>query len=201
MTDTKIVALDVADGKLLWAIPYPVPGRGYNVATPIVDGTTLIYSGAGRGVTAVKLEKKDSVLAATELWKNPDNSVMFNSPILKNGLVFGFTTGNEFFCIKMSDGKTAWTAPNSPFGQSPAPEPTGGRGRSRGGYCSILDAGSVLLALTPGMELIVYQPSEKAYSEVARIKVAETPTYACPILAGNHLFIKDQDSVMLYMLQ
>jgi len=201
MTDTKIVALGVANGKLLWEIPYPVPGRGYNVATPIVDGTTLIYSGAGRGATAVKLEKKDGALAATELWKNPDNSVMFNSPVLKNGLVFGFSTGNDFFCIKMSDGKTAWTAPYSPAGQNPAPEPAGGRGRSRGGYCSIVDAGSVLIALTPGMELIVFQPSEKAYSEVARIKVAETPTYACPILAGNRLFIKDQDSVSLYVLQ
>jgi len=151
----------------------------------------------------VKLQRKDAGLSATELWKNTDNSVMFNSPVLKNGLLFGFSAGNDFFCVKTGDGKTAWTAPSSPAGQSASEGGGGGgrMGRGRGGFGSIVDAGSVLVALTPAMELIAFEPNEKAYSEVARIKVSETPTYACPVLAGNRLFIKDQDSVTLYALQ
>src|SRR5262249_34043665 len=159
------VALGVTDGKVLWETPYAVQGRGYNAATPIVDGTTLIYSGSGRGTTAVKLEKKDGSLAATDLWKNTDNSVMFNSPVLKDGLLYGCSAGNDFFCVKTSDGKTAWTAPSTQQTQSAAPEGGGGgrMGRGRGGFGSIVDAGSVLVALTPAMELIAFQPSEKAY--------------------------------------
>ena len=71
----------------------------------------------------------------------------------------------------------------------------------RGGYGSIVDAGSVVLALTPSSELIAFEPSEKAFTELARIKVATTPTYAYPILSGNQLFIKDQDSVTLWTVQ
>jgi hypothetical protein len=68
------------------------------------------------------------------------------------------------------------------------------------GFGSIVDAGSVLLALTPSMELIAFQPSDKEYSELARIKVASTPTYAYPVVSGNRIFIKDQDSLTLWTI-
>jgi hypothetical protein len=76
----------------------------------------------------------------------------------------------------------------------------GGRGGG-GGYGSIVDAGSVMLALTPSSELIAFQPNEKAYTELARIKVAESQTHAHPILSGNRVFIKDKDSVALLTIE
>ena len=204
-TETKIVALTLADGKLVWETPFAVQGRGYNAATPIADGPTLIYAGSGRGTTAVKLEKKGDAFAARELWKNPDNSVMFNTPVFKNGLLFGLSAGNDFFCINAQDGKTAWTAPSAAASAESAGEPAGGgrkgHGGGRGGFGSIVDAGSVLLALTPASELIAFEPTDKSYHELARIKVAETPTHAYPVLSGNRIFIKDQEAVTLWTLQ
>jgi outer membrane protein assembly factor BamB len=207
LTDTKIVALTAAEGKQVWETPFAVQGRGYNAATPIVDGQTLIYAGSGRGVTAVKLEKKGDGIAASELWKNADNSVMFNTPVLKNGLLFGLTAGNDFFCINAKDGKTAWTAPSTRASGNAAGEGGGGGGggrkggMGRGGFGTIVDAGSVLLGLTPSSELIAFQPTDKAYTEVARIKVADTPTYASPVPSGNRLYVKDQDAVTLWAVQ
>jgi outer membrane protein assembly factor BamB len=203
LTDTKIVALTAADGKQVWETAFAVQGRGYNAATPIVDGQTLIYAGSGRGVTAVKLEKKGDAIAATELWKNPDNSVMFNTPVLKNGFIFGFSAANDFFCINAKDGKTAWKAPSAAAGASGSAEGGGGRrgGMGRGGFGTIVDAGSVLLALTPSSELIAFEPTDKAYTEVARIKVADSPTYASPVPSGNRLFVKDQDAVTLWAVK
>jgi hypothetical protein len=55
--------------------------------------------------------------------------------------------------------------------------------------------------LTPASELIAFEPSDKAYHELARIKVAETPTHAYPVVSGNRVFIKDQDSVTLWTVQ
>jgi outer membrane protein assembly factor BamB len=199
MTETRIVALTLDSGKLVWETPFVVPGRGYNAASPITDGSTIIYTGSDRGVTAVKLARKGDAFEAKELWKNPDNSVMFNTPVLKNGLLFGLTAGNEFFCLDAT-GKTAWKAQSS----SPAaPSAGGGRGgrMGRGGYGSVVDGGSVLLALTPASELIVFEPSEKEYKELARIKVADSATYAYPIASKNRIFIKDQDSVSLLTLE
>src|SRR5205085_3441284 len=131
MTETKIVALALADGKQVWETPFAVQGRGYNASTPLVDEQTLIYSGSGRGVTAVKLEKNGEAIAAKELWKNAENSVMFNTPVLKNGLLFGLTASDDFFCINSRDGKKAWSNPSkrAPSGAD-APE-GGGGGRMR----------------------------------------------------------------------
>jgi outer membrane protein assembly factor BamB len=208
--DKKIVGLGLQDGKLLWETSYAVQGRGYNASTPIVDGDTLFYAGSGRGVTAVKIEKEGDVFTAKELWKNTDNSVQFNTPVLKGGALYGLTANNDFFCIG-KDGKTAWTAPFSPpaaGAEAASAGGAGGGGRGgrgmgggRGGFGSIVDAGSVLLGLTPSSELVVFEPNEKSYTEVGRIKVASSPTYALPVLSGYRIFIKDQNDVILYTVQ
>lgn len=211
MTDRKIVAINAADGKLAWETPFAVQGMGgYNAATPIVDGQTLIYTGSGRGVKAVKIEKTGDGFTAKELWSNTEKSVQFNTPVLKDGLLYGLTQGNEFFCLNAQNGQTAWTAPLAPAGAGAQPgtgAPGGGGGRGGrgggrgGGYGSIVDAGSVLLALTPASELIAFQPGDKAYNELARIKVAEAQTHAYPVLAGNHIFIKDREALTLWSLE
>jgi hypothetical protein len=172
-----------------------------------VDGQTVIYSGTRRGTKAVKVEKQGDKFVAKELWSNPQTWVQFNTPVLKDGLVYGLTLSNEFFCIKEDNGQTAWSAPaRQPSGGTPpTPAGQGGRGRGRGGmggggYGSIVDVGSVLLALTPSQELLVLQPSDKQYTVLARYKVASTPTHAYPVVSGNRLFIKDQDSVALWTI-
>jgi outer membrane protein assembly factor BamB len=220
-TEGKIVAIGLADGKLAWEAPFAAQRMNYNAATPIIEDQTLIYAGGGRGVTAVKIDKEGNGFVAKELWSNKQNSVQFNTPVLKNGLLFGITDRNEFFCMNAQDGKTLWTAPvggqmpgagrgsgaRRGGGEAPRAQPPGGRGRGgmrggmgRGGYGSIVDAGSVLAALTPSDQLIFFQPSDKAFMELARYKVATTPTYAYPILAANRIYIKDHDSVILWTI-
>jgi outer membrane protein assembly factor BamB len=198
-TDTKMVAVGAADGKLVWETPFAVQGRGYNAVTPILDGATLIYGGSGRGFVAVKFEKQGAGITATDLWKNKEKSVIFNTPVLKDGLLYGLSQTNEFFCINAHDGKTLWSAPAT----QPAGGGGGGRGRrgGGGGYGSIVDAGSVLVALTPSAQLIAFEPSEKQFKQVAEYKVAETETYAYPVLAGNRIFVKARDSLTLWIVE
>jgi hypothetical protein len=56
------------------------------------------------------------------------------------------------------------------------------------------------MALPSSSELIVFQPTDKQYSEVAKIKVAETSTYAHPVVTGNGIYVKDQESLSLWTL-
>jgi outer membrane protein assembly factor BamB len=194
-TDESIVALS-ADGALLGQIPYPLPARGqggipYNASTPIVDGDTLIYAGSARGTKAVKVEKAGDKLTTKELWSNPDNSVQFNTPVVRGDLVFGLSARNEVFCIDTKTGKTAWAAPVG--------KQTGGRGGA--GYGSIVDAGAVLFALTPAGELVVFEPSDKDFKPLARYKVADGQTYAYPVIAGKGVYIKDRDAVTLWAIE
>lgn len=208
-TAGKLVAVRVADGKLLWQVSYE-QGR-YNAATPMVDGETIIYAGPTRGMTAEKLVQHAGELVAEPQWRNPDNSVMYNTPVLKRGLLFGLSNLNSLFCINVQTGETAWNAPVDDTANAQGQPATGdGRGRGgrrgrrgggSGGYGSIVDAGDVLLALTPAAELIAFQPSDQAYTEVARYKVAEGSTYSYPVVAGNRIFIKDKDSITLWTLE
>lgn len=184
-TAANIVGIGVANGTLLWKTPFKVR---YNACTPIVDGSTIIYSGAGSGTKAVKVEKQGEGLAAKELWSNKETAVQFNTPVLKNGLLFGISADNKLFCINAKDGKTAWT------------ELVPASGRSRG-YGSIVDAGSLLLALTPAAQLIVFEPSDKQFKQVASYKVAEGDTYAYPVVAGNRVFVKDRDALILWTIE
>lgn len=179
--ETRIVAINAVDGQLVWEMPYQ---GGWITSTPIVGRDTMFLTDPDRETRAIALERVNEVIASKVLWSNEDVAVQYNTPVLKDGLLYGMTKRSELFCLDARDGRTAWTVP------------TGGGGD----YGSIVDVGSVLLALTPHAELVVFQPSAKSYVELARIKVADHGTFAHPVVSGNHIFIKDKDSVRLYTL-
>jgi outer membrane protein assembly factor BamB len=156
----------------------------YNAATPIIDGQTVLIAGQNRGTKAFRIEKQGDTFAVKDLWANPQVGVQFNTPVLKDGFLYGLSDRGVFFCLNAKTGETAWmdTVRRQNFG-------------------AILDAGSVMMGLTQNGILSVFQPSEKAYTEVASIKVADAQTYAHPVLAGNRMFVRDQDSVTLWMIQ
>ena len=185
-TEKSIVGIAVADGKLLWQRPFPLQRMAYNAATPIIDGQTVIYTGKGRGATAVKIAKKGDGFEATELWTNPDLAPQYATPVLRDGLLFGLSDKGNLYCLDAKTGKTAWTDAAA---------------RDRQGFTSIVDGGSCLLALPSSAELVVFKPDGKQYDEIAKIKVSETPIYAHPVLAGNRIFIKDAESVTMLAVQ
>lgn len=206
-TDQYMVIVGMSDGKLLWQTPYR-QGR-YNAATPVVDGQTIIYAGPERGVTAMKLAKEGSEFASQELWTNADNSLQFNTPVLKNGLLFGLSNLSSVFCIRVENGQTAWNAPLvGDATPEVRPESTGrdrggrrGRGGGGGGYGSLVNTGPVLLALTPAAELVVCEVSDKEFRKLASYKVASEGTYAHPVAVGKSIFIQDQQAVTRWAIE
>jgi outer membrane protein assembly factor BamB len=186
LTEKSIVGLGVADGRLLWQLPFVPQRMAYNAATPIVDGQTVIYTGKARGTKAVKIEKQGDGFVTTELWSNPEVAPQFNTPVLKDGLLFGLSDRGNLFCINAQTGQTAWMDTTQ---------------RDRGGFAAIVDVGSCLLALPSNSELIAFEPSDKGYSQLAQIKISDTPTYAHPVIAGNRIFVKDQETVTMLMLK
>lgn len=186
LSEKSVIGVGLADGKLLYEVPFAPTGRmGYNACTPIVDGQTVIVSGSGRGTKALKIEKQGDAFAATELWK-ADPAVQFNTPVLKDGFVFGFTDKGSLFCVSAKDGKTAWTK-----------EVVTGRGA---GFAAIVDAGAALIALPNTSEMLVFKPTDKGYEELAKYKSSATPSYGYPVVSANRIFVEDQDSLTLWTL-
>jgi outer membrane protein assembly factor BamB len=183
LTDKSVVGVALADGKVLWQIPFVPAGMAYNDATPVVDGSTVYVSGQGRGTKALKIEKKDKDLAATELWSNP-LAVAFGTPELKDGCLYAVSDKGNLFCLNAKNGEMIWTDT-----------------AKLDKYGAVLDVGAALLVLPNNGQLLVIKPGEKQYTELAKYKVAEGGTYACPIAAGNRIFVKDADSLILWTLE
>jgi outer membrane protein assembly factor BamB len=111
LSESQLVAVNTANGNEVWKLP--LRQGNYNAATPIVDGQTLIFAGPGTGMTAVKLSKDGDALKEQELWRYTDNNLIFNTPVLKDGALYGLSTNDQLFCIN-SEHATGWTAPIAP---------------------------------------------------------------------------------------
>jgi hypothetical protein len=109
--------------------------------------------------------------------------------VLTGGALYGLTAkgkggGSALFCMGAQSGETLWTDSTA-----------------RGQCGHILDCGAVLLCLSSDMYLVAFAPDKKGYHEVARYKVAETQPWAAPIVAGNRVYVKDQNSLTLWTLE
>jgi len=123
-------------------------------------------------------------------------------------LIFGLTGTNTVFCVRADTGETAWTAPLGTAAKAaPAPQPKREPGKGRrgpgggGGFGSIVDAGSVLFGLTPAGELVVFEPSDKEFKQLASYKVAAGASYAYPVIVANRVFIKDAEALTLWAIE
>jgi len=173
------------DGKLLWKIPTPVQRMFNNAPTPVFDGQTIFVTGQGTGTKAYSLAKSGETWETKEIWANKDLGTSFNTPLLKGGFLFGNEAKQgKLYCVNATNGETGWfntTALNR--------------------FASILDLGEVLACLPATGQLIFFEPSGKAYTELANYKVAETEVYAHPLIVGDKIYIKDKEMLTCWSLK
>ncbi len=185
LTETSLVGVAVAEGALLWQVPFVPQRRAYSATTPIVDGQTVIFTGSGRGTKALKIEKQGEAFTATELWTNAEVACQFSTPVLRDGLLFGLSNGSKLFCLKADTGETAWVDETQ---------------RGRGGFGAMVAAGPLVFVLASDSMLVGFNPSDQGFTEVVKYKASETATYANPVVAGNSIYVKDQDAVTLWRI-
>jgi outer membrane protein assembly factor BamB len=176
-----LAGVALADGKLLWQVPLRTDYFA-NYSTPLVSGSTVIYSeskgkGGARGFTgtmALKVVKKGDTFTATEIWTSPLVAAGYHTPLLKDNLIFGVDAERQFYCMDAKKGELRWA------------------GKEEQGDCGcILDGGSVLVALSSDKLLTVFEPSAREYKEIARYKVGKDEPWSVPIIAGNRVYVKD----------
>jgi outer membrane protein assembly factor BamB len=181
-TGTKLVSLDVKDGAQLWEFATPAGGGMVNSSSsPVVDKQKIYFTGLNNGVNAIEVKKQGGTYAVNKLWTNSEITTTFNTPLLKDGFLYGLSSKSRLFCIDAGNGQTAWIddTPHQGFG-------------------TIVDAGSILIVLSSISNFVVFKPDGKAYSQIVSIKVSDNAVYAQPVLSGNRIYIKDNDSLTMY---
>jgi outer membrane protein assembly factor BamB len=183
-TEKSLRGLRWDDGRPRWEIvTSPKPGY-WNSVTPVVAGDVVYSTGQGTGLRAARIERGGGdTWEARPLWHNEDLGTVYNTPVLKDGFLYGLSPRGQFFCLEAATGATRWLhAPRlSNFG-------------------AVVDGGPVLVALVEKTGLHVLQPSPEGHREIARYAVSETPVYSHPVLAGRRIFVRDRDTVALWEL-
>jgi outer membrane protein assembly factor BamB len=184
MTDSAIVGVDVAGGKELWKIPFPDEWHE-NIVTPVVAADVLVVSGKQRGTFGYRLAKNGTAFAAKELWRNAELPMYMSTPVTDGAYIYGFghRRKGQLFCIDARTGEAKWT--------------TEGRG---GENAAIQSVGENLLVLSTDGDLIVVKRNPAKFEEVRRYKVADSQTWAHPVLLGPEVVIRDADSLTVWSL-
>jgi outer membrane protein assembly factor BamB len=185
LTDKSVIGISVNSGKLLWKHPHPDEWNE-NIVTPVLYGRTLIISGVRQGTRAIKIARNGDNWTTTQLWHNPKVAMYMSSPVLDGDLLFGLSQlrKGQFFCLDAKTGEALWM--------------TEGR---EGPNASLIHAQRVMFALTSDADLIVVQKSAKGFEPIARYKVADSPTFAHPVIIERQILVKDASALTLWSLE
>ena len=184
MTQQKFIGLDPATGALLWERPYTTE-YAQNIITPVVYGQTLIVSGYQKSLAAFTVTKQNDRWAVQQLWENPDVSLYMSDAVLAGETLIGFSQrrSGQFFGLDPQTGKTRWTSD-----------------ARQGTNAAIVRAGDLWFALKDDGELIVARGSATAFEPLRRYAVANSPTWAQPVISGNRILVKDTSTLTLWTL-
>lgn len=180
-TERHIVGIDAASGAGLWTLPFET-AYAQNSVTPAVYKDTVILSGLSRSTFAVRPTKQGASWTAAKVWDNADVPMYMSSPVIVGDTLFGFSHRNkgQLFALDARTGRTLWVGPPR-----------------QGENAAIVAAGDALLILTDDGEMRVGRANDKAWTEVAKMEVATSPTWAHPVFVGNRLIVKDEQTLAL----
>ena len=184
-TEKRLLGITVGKGRLIWEVPTTTKSHSsYNAATPLIDGQKIIYTGQGWGTKAIRIEKDGDLFQVTELWANEDLGTQFNTPVLKDDLIFGLSKRRQFFCLDANDGRTLWVdeARNDSYG-------------------SIIDVGEVMCSLPGHAYLIFFKPAGTQYQELARFRISDSHVYTHPVFAGKRIYVKDKETLAMWTIE
>ncbi len=181
-TDQRIIGVAADTGRLIWSLPFTTP-YDQNSVTALVSENLLITSGIEQGVHAWKLEPEGEQLVPREAWNLQEASFYLSSPVIASGLMFGFShmKRGQFVCVDPKTGQLLWAS----------------KGRE-GENAALVVAGDLVLALTDSAELIVLPAGAKQFAPAARYTVADSPTWAHPVVTPRGILIKDKTHLSLW---
>jgi outer membrane protein assembly factor BamB len=184
MTQQKFIGIDAATGVLLWERPFTT-NYDQNANTPILFGQTVIFSGHQIPIAALSVTKKNNQWSTEKLWENADITLYMSDAVLLGDTVVGFSQRNsgQFFSLDARTGKTLWASE--------------GRQATNAAFAR---TGDLWFALKDDGELIVAPKGATTFEPLRRYTVADSATWAQPVISGNRIFVKDVSTLALWTI-
>jgi outer membrane protein assembly factor BamB len=184
LTQLGLVSLNAKSGELFWRSPLK-DKMFESSTTPLKAGDVLVGSSITVGTVGLRLETQDDKPAVAPLWKNPDLTCYFATPVAVGEHIYMVTgtmagpfaktkSSASLRCVEVRTGKELWKKDNV------------------GTYhASLLRTGdNKLLMLEERGALVLLDPNPKEYRELARAKVCGQ-TWAHAAVADGRLYVRD----------
>lgn len=177
MTLSEVIGVSLADGRLLWRYPW---SGGQGGITPIVNGDTVIVSSRGSGAAAFRPTTSEQ---PETVWETKEVSMYISNPVVVADTLFGLShlARNQYFALDAKTGEVLWLGPPRQADNT-----------------AVVKAGNILFLLNDNSELIVVEASRSGFKPLRSYVVADSPTWAQPVVTGNRIFVKDVSSLTLW---
>ena len=183
LTRENLAGLNITTGQQLWSFAIESNAQ---IVTPIVFEDLVIFSAYRSPTTAIRLKKEENTWAAEKAWSTNDVTLYTSTPVLVGDKLYGlsYTNRGQFFALEARTGKLLWVS----------------EGRQAQG-AAILSAGAALLALTDEAKLIAMTPEASTYKTLANYQVANSPTWAHPVIWEKNILVKDETVLTLWRME
>jgi outer membrane protein assembly factor BamB len=181
LSQEHVVGVSATDGQLLWRRPFPTSDQ--NIIMPIVLGDIVIVGGYQKPTSAFRVVRNGNEWTTEDVWQNPEVWQFMTNGVMFGDRLFGLSTRNrgEYFLLDAKSGARVW-------GSAPR----------QAENAAIVRAGDVAISLEDDGELLVGRVSGAQFQELKRYAVAETATWAAPVVSGNRIFVKDVSALALW---
>jgi outer membrane protein assembly factor BamB len=181
VTQAAVIGVAADDGRLLWEFPW-TGGRSGGIM-PIAYGDTIIVSATSAGVMAIRPRYRDGSWLVDKAWETSTVEMYISHPVLIGDTLFGFSrrASGQLFALDARDGRVLWLgeprfATNVAFAK----------------------ADDLLFVLKDDAELVIARANRSRFEPLKTYQVADSATWAQPVVSGQRLFVKDASTLTLW---
>lgn len=178
-----LVGVNSKTGKLLWEFPFPHLGTNQNMPTPAFHEGKVLLGGENRGLHGIEPKLENGKWSVKAYWSHRKVSLDMASAIVNDGRLYGLShlSRGRIFCADSHTGEILWQGPE----------------RTCENATFLAFPGHVMALLNRG-ELRVIKANPDGYQQAASWKVANTPTWAAPVLLPEGVLIKDREHLTMW---
>ena len=180
LTRSNLLGLDPATGAIVFRRPWRARNASsVNAASPVVVGDLVFVSAEyGPGAGVLRLEGSNLV----DVWTGLDSLTNhYATAVHLNGILYGYHGRQEFGpalrAVELRTGRVRWS-----------------QDQFRAG--SIMLAGSRLLIMREGGELILADATPDAFKPLARAQVLPAVVRAFPALSNGILYVRNENTLV-----
>lgn len=169
------MAVNAADGKVLWRHPWQT-SYDVNAADPVIlDGGAKVFISSGYNHGSAMLDVSGA--EPKELWTNKDMRNKHTNSVIYKGAIYGFDEKMTLICLDAATGQAKWTKDGFGLG-------------------SLMVADGKLIILSDKGEIVIAEASPEGFKQLAAGQALRGPCWTVPVLANGRIYARSKTGTL-----